>query len=194
MNTSIVKVTGKLTNDPEPRFTTGDSKAVTDVKGAVNLRPWRMARCRLPSPTPRCSGDARPRNSAASLRKGHRVDIIGELAHRAWIDTDGAQPLERIIRNATIAPPLECATVQITRHPESADPEFALSARYAPPHTGRRVPQLQFPSLVGGQELPNAFGARGTASRSGGCCRRDLAFSPLQRKQCRMPGQRLVSE
>lgn len=127
MNTSIVKVTGNLTTDPELRFTSGDSKAVTDVKVAVNLRAKTDQGEWLDAGTQYYTAPVwgREAENVAELRKGDRVHVIGELQYRAWVDNDGAPHFERIIRNATVAPSLEYATVQITRNPKSANSESA---------------------------------------------------------------------
>ncbi len=126
MNTSIIKITGNLTTDPQLRFTTTDGKTVTDVKVAVNLRAKTEQGEWLEAGTVYYTAPVWGReaeNVAQSLRKGDRVHVIGELAHRAWIDSDGASHVERVIRNATVAPSLEFATAQLTRNTKATGPE-----------------------------------------------------------------------
>jgi len=94
MSVPIITVTGRLTADPEIRFTpTG--KAVTSFTVASNDRvkdeasgEWKDGdSCFI-----RCSvWDKLAENVAESLTRGVEVIVIGKLVQREYVDKDGAK-------------------------------------------------------------------------------------------------------
>jgi len=117
MAENFVQIVGTVTRDPELRFTTGGA-AVCSFGVAWNPRrrnangEWENGEPSFFNCTAwRDMGE----NIAASITKGTRVVVTGEISARNWEDRDGNKRTSIEINVDECAPSLRWATAQVER-------------------------------------------------------------------------------
>lgn len=120
MPDSTVTLVGNATRDPELRYTTG-GKAVASFGLAVNKRFQRNGEWTEETSFFNVTAwDVLGENTAASVEKGSRVIVYGELKQREYEDREGQKRSVVEVNASAIGPDLRWATVTIERN-ERAD-------------------------------------------------------------------------
>ena len=120
MPDSTVTLVGNATRDPELRYTTG-GKAVASFGLAVNKRFQRNGEWTEETSFFNVTcWDVLGENAAASVEKGSRVIVYGELKQREYEDREGQKRSVVEVNASAIGPDLRWATVTIERN-ERAD-------------------------------------------------------------------------
>lgn len=132
MNTNECRFTGNLAADPEykvsdagvPRatFRIGITKRLRNDRGGWEDGPTTWIRC--------VAWGRLADNIAATLRKGTRATVCGDLRQRSYTDKDGVDRTTYELNVTQAAPDLAYATAQVTANPkgfagrDEPEPEF----------------------------------------------------------------------
>ena len=119
MLTANITFVGNVTREPELRYTTGGT-AVASFGVAVNRRyqvngEWQEETSFLDCVTWKDLAE----NAAASLPKGTRVIVNGELRQRDWEDRDGNSRKSLEVTVEAIGPDLRWAQAHVERNERS---------------------------------------------------------------------------
>jgi single-strand DNA-binding protein len=118
-----ITVVGNLTKDPELRFTTGGA-AIASFGLAVNKRFQRNGEWTEETSFFNVSAWAQlGENVAASLTKGSRVIVYGELKQREYEDRDGNKRSTVEINAQAVGPDLRWAEAQVHRNARDEQPK-----------------------------------------------------------------------
>lgn len=114
---NTVNIVGNVTRDPELRYTPNGA-SVTNFSVAWNRRYERNGEQveEVSYFDVTCWGTLAD-NVAASIGKGHRVVVSGQLEQRSWDTPDGQKRSKVEIKADDVAPSLRWASVEITRNP-----------------------------------------------------------------------------
>jgi len=116
---NTVNIVGNITRDPELRYTPNGA-SVTNFSVAWNRRYERNGEQveEVSYFDITCWGSLAD-NVAASLAKGHRVVVSGQLEQRSWDTPDGQKRSKVEIKADDVAPSLRWASAEVTRNPRS---------------------------------------------------------------------------
>jgi len=116
---NTVNIVGNVTRDPELRYTPNGA-SVTNFSVAWNRRYERNGEQveEVSYFDVTCWGSLAD-NVAASIGKGHRVVVSGQLEQRSWDTPDGQKRSKVEIKADDVAPSLRWASVEVTRNPRS---------------------------------------------------------------------------
>lgn len=119
MPDSTTTLVGNATRDPELRYTTG-GKAVASFGLAVNKRFQRNGEwTEEVSFFNVTAWDVLGENAAASIEKGTRVIVFGELKQREYEDREGQKRSVVEVNASAIGPDLRWATATVERNERS---------------------------------------------------------------------------
>jgi single-strand DNA-binding protein len=164
MTESRTQFTGNLTNDPELRFT-NSGHPVANFTVAVTPRTKNAAGEWVDAETNfhRCSAwRDLGENVAASLARGHRVNVTGVLRSRTYETQSGEKRTAMEVVVDTVGPDLRFATVKVTKASRSGagaaptpeeDPWTGEGATLTPEEYQARMQQLR--DNLGAQPVPN---------------------------------------
>ena len=123
MADSSITVIGNLTKDPDLRFTSGGA-AIASFGVAVNKRFQRNGEWTEETSFFNVSAWAQlGENVAASLTKGSRVIVFGELKQREYEDRDGNKRSTVEINAQAVGPDLRWAEAQVQRNARDEQPK-----------------------------------------------------------------------
>lgn len=123
MADSAITVIGNLTKDPELRFTNSGA-AIASFGVAVNKRFQRNGEWTEETSFFNVSAWAQlGENVAASLTKGSRVIVFGELKQREYEDRDGNKRSTVEINAQAVGPDLRWAEAQVQRNARDEQPK-----------------------------------------------------------------------
>lgn len=116
---NTVNIVGNVTRDPELRYTPNGA-SVTNFSVAWNRRYERNGEQveEVSYFDVTCWGSL-AENVAASVGKGSRVMVSGQLEQRSWDTPDGQRRSKVEIKADDVAPSLRWASVEITRNPRN---------------------------------------------------------------------------
>ena len=130
MNHSHYAAVGNPTADPDLRFTPA-GKAVAALSWAVNAR-YRNERGEWVDQDPSFFRGTvwgqLAEHVAASLSKGDRVVVIGQVVTQAWENEAGEKRSRLDVRVQAIGPDLTFVTAKITKHTGRGDASMAAAA------------------------------------------------------------------
>lgn len=129
---NTVSIVGNITRDPELRYTPNGA-SVTNFSLAWNRRYERNGQTveQVSFFDVTCWGSL-AENVAASLGKGNRVVVSGELEQRSWDTQDGQKRSKVEIKADDVAPSLRWASVEITRNARDDGGNFGGNSGGAP--------------------------------------------------------------
>jgi single-strand DNA-binding protein len=142
MSDNTVTFIGNLTRDPELRFTTSGT-AVCSFGLALNKRiktdtGWEDGDPSFVSIT---AWRQRGENAAASLAKGQRVVVTGEIKTRTYETDEGEKRSAFDVQAHDIGPSLRWATADVTRNDRNDDSRTtSTGASKPPPEYGEEEP------------------------------------------------------
>ncbi len=141
---NTVNIVGNVTRDPELRYTPNGA-SVTNFSVAWNRRYERNGQQveEVSYFDVTCWGTLAD-NVAASLTKGTRVMVTGQLEQRSWDTPDGQKRSKVEIKADDVAPSLRWASVDITRNPR--DDNFGGAAPMGGGNAAPAQPQQSAPA------------------------------------------------
>lgn len=120
MADTSVTVIGNLTRDPQLRFTTS-GKPVANIGVAVNRLTSRQGEEKTEEVSyfDVTCWDTLATNVGASLSKGDRVIVTGDLRQRSWENDDGDKRSKVEITAQSVGPDLRWAEAEVTKNAKS---------------------------------------------------------------------------